>query len=197
MHEHVFFRIVRSRFGEAAAVWRHTAQGVKIVRILLPERDMGADQRVRQLWQHAVGAHHAAAGVPCAMLEAYLEGTRVTFALDMLDFSCVTPFQEKVLRLEHRIPYGKVSTYGSLAVKLGNPGAARAVGNALARNPFPLIIPCHRAIRSDGSLGGFQGGLSLKRSLLELEGVTFDSTGHILQGTSVDYYSTRVNSQRQ
>jgi methylated-DNA-[protein]-cysteine S-methyltransferase len=104
------------------------------------------------------------------------------FPLDELDLTCLGRFQEKVLRMEHRIPYGKVSTYARLAEKVGTARAARAVGNALARNPFPLIIPCHRAVKSDGSPGGFQGGTALKRSLLEMEGVMFDSAGRILKG---------------
>jgi methylated-DNA-[protein]-cysteine S-methyltransferase len=80
---------------------------------------------------------------------------------------------------EREIPRGWVSTYGRIATHLGVPGGARAVGGALARNPFPIIIPCHRAIRSDGSLGGFQGGPDMKRALLEFEGVGFSSTGRV------------------
>jgi methylated-DNA-[protein]-cysteine S-methyltransferase len=72
-----------------------------------------------------------------------------------------------------------VSTYGRIARHLAIPGGARAVGRALARNPFPIIIPCHRAIRSDGRLGGFQGGPAMKRALLELEGVECSSTGRV------------------
>jgi methylated-DNA-[protein]-cysteine S-methyltransferase len=64
-----------------------------------------------------------------------------------------------------------------LAERIEAPGAARAVGHALALNPFPLIIPCHRAVRSDGGLGGFQGGLAMKRKLLELEGIAFSPSG--------------------
>ncbi|MCK4795669.1 MAG: MGMT family protein, partial [Desulfobacteraceae bacterium] len=69
------------------------------------------------------------------------------------------------------------STYQRIATHLGSPNGARAVGNALATNPFPIIIPCHRAIRSDRSLGGYQGGLDMKRILLEMEGIDFDDTG--------------------
>ncbi len=113
------------------------------------------------------------------MLQSFLEGAKVVFPLDALDFSNMSSFQEKVLRMEHRVPYGRVTTYGRLAEQTGKPGAARAVGNMLARNPFPLIIPCHRAVRSDGSIGGFQGGTHLKRKLLEQEGIGFDTTGRI------------------
>ncbi|MCK4234435.1 MGMT family protein [candidate division WOR-3 bacterium] len=88
-------------------------------------------------------------------------------------------FQQKVLRAEHGIPRGSVSTYQRIAMYLGNPKGARAVGNALANNPFPIIIPCHRAIRSDGTLGGYQGGLEMKRVLLEMEGIDFHDTRRI------------------
>ncbi|MEA3339092.1 MAG: MGMT family protein, partial [Chloroflexota bacterium] len=77
-------------------------------------------------------------------------------------------------------PRGWVSTYGRIAKSLGNPRAARAVGNALARNPFPIIIPCHRTIRADGRLGGFRGGVEMKRALLEMEGVEVDDVGKAL-----------------
>jgi methylated-DNA-[protein]-cysteine S-methyltransferase len=73
-----------------------------------------------------------------------------------------------------------VTTYGRLAARLGAPGAARAVGNALARNPFPLIIPCHRCVLEGGQLGGFRGGLEMKRALLEMEGVVFDDQERVL-----------------
>ena len=77
------------------------------------------------------------------------------------------------------IPRGRVTTYQLLAKHLGSPRAARAVGTALATNPFPIVIPCHRAIRSDGTLGGYQGGLKMKRSLLEMEGVRFCDAGRV------------------
>jgi methylated-DNA-[protein]-cysteine S-methyltransferase len=81
---------------------------------------------------------------------------------------------------EYRIPRGWISTYGRIARHLGTPGGARAVGGALARNPFPIIIPCHRAIGANSELGGFRGGLEMKRALLELEGVEFSQTGKVL-----------------
>jgi methylated-DNA-[protein]-cysteine S-methyltransferase len=80
---------------------------------------------------------------------------------------------------ERTIPRGYVSSYSALAAHIGKPKAARAAGTALARNPFPIIIPCHRTVRTDGSLGGFGGGLPMKRALLEMEGVAFDGLGHV------------------
>lgn len=89
-----------------------------------------------------------------------------------VDLTRVGPFEREVLAVLRRIPAGTVKTYGEVARALGQPGAARAVGAACARNPLPLLIPCHRVVRSDGGLGGYslRGGIALKRRLLEAEG---------------------------
>ena len=105
----------------------------------------------------------------------------MTFDRSMLDLDRLPPFQRKVLDTESRIPRGQVASYAALAQASGSPGSARPAGNALARNPFPIMIPCHRAVRSDGSLGGFQGGLSMKRRLLEMEGVAFTPSGTVAE----------------
>lgn len=90
-----------------------------------------------------------------------------------VDLSHVGPFQRRVLEQLRRIPRGQVRTYRDIAREIGHPGATRAVGTACARNPVPLVIPCHRVVRSDGGLGGYslRGGVALKRRLLEQEGV--------------------------
>lgn len=90
-----------------------------------------------------------------------------------VDLSHVGQFQRRVLEQLRRIPRGQVRTYREIAREVGHPGATRAVGTACARNPVPLVIPCHRVVRSDGNLGGYslRGGVTLKRRLLEREGV--------------------------
>jgi methylated-DNA-[protein]-cysteine S-methyltransferase len=108
----------------------------------------------------------------------YLEGAQVTFTPDLIDTSAFYPFQSKVMKMDWKIPRGRTATYGWVAKQIGTKGV-RAVGNANARNPFPLVYPCHRVIRSDRTLGGFGGGLEMKRQLLEMEGVAFDSTGRV------------------
>ena len=102
-------------------------------------------------------------------LTAYFSGERVTFDLP-LDLRDEPPFRRKVLEEAAKIPYGRTITYGELAARVGNPGAARAVGQAMNRNPVAPIVPCHRVIGADGSLVGFGGGLALKARLLEMEG---------------------------
>ncbi len=89
-------------------------------------------------------------------------------------------FQKRVLLADHGIPRGWVSTYGRVAQSLGCRAGGRAVGGALSHNPFPIIIPCHRVVRANLELGGFRGGLGMKRALLELEGLKFSETGRVV-----------------
>lgn len=106
---------------------------------------------------------------------AYYEGDRVKFNGDIpLCFNGFSPFARSVLRTCRKIGIGQTVTYGQLAEKAGRPNASRAVGTVLAKNPMPLIIPCHRIIRSDGKLGGFSapGGITTKKKMLELESKT-------------------------
>jgi methylated-DNA-[protein]-cysteine S-methyltransferase len=100
--------------------------------------------------------------------QAYFSGGVAAFP-DKLDYYGFTPFQRAVWEATRRIPHGQTRSYGWVAQQLGKPGAARAVGQALGRNPFPIIVPCHRVLAADGGLGGFSGGLEMKRLLLELE----------------------------
>lgn len=101
----------------------------------------------------------------------YFGGKRVRFAVP-LDFNDMPPFRAEVLRQCKKIPYGSTATYGDLAGAAGKPAACRAVGGAMAHNPLPLVVPCHRVLRSDGSIGGFSSpeGVRQKRRLLGLEG---------------------------
>ena len=86
-----------------------------------------------------------------------------------IDFSSYTEFEISVLEETKKIPYGKTKTYSDIAKAIGKPKAARAVGNALRKNRTPILIPCHRVIKSDGTLGGFSMGLEWKKKLLEQE----------------------------
>jgi len=105
------------------------------------------------------------------LLDRYLRGVPVDFNVEV-DISSLGMFTRQVLSELRNIPYGEVRSYGWLAAKIGYKGAARAVGQALKRNPIPIIIPCHRVIRGDGDLGGFSMGVRIKERLLLLEGVT-------------------------
>ncbi|MGW1881918.1 methylated-DNA--[protein]-cysteine S-methyltransferase [Streptomyces sp. NPDC001970] len=108
---------------------------------------------------------------PIRQLEEYFTGRRRGFALP-LDWSLTSGFNRQVLReLASGVPYGSVVGYGDLADRVGQPGAAQAVGAAMGSNPLPVVVPCHRVVESDGGLGGFGGGRETKRKLLALEGV--------------------------
>ena len=120
-------------------------------------------------------------------IHCYLGGEPVRFALDITALDDCPPFQRRVLLAEYAIPRGRVSTYARIAHRLGHPRGARPVGLCLAHNPFPILVPCHRAIRSDGSLGGFQGGLRMKRALLEMEGVLFSRAGRVVLSEQTHY----------
>jgi methylated-DNA-[protein]-cysteine S-methyltransferase len=104
----------------------------------------------------------------CQLLD-YLAGNRNTFDVP-LDLSEGTAFQRQVWRTLQRVPYGKLRSYQWIAARVGGRQYARAVGNAVGANPMPIVIPCHRIVAHDASLGGFSGGLSMKRKLLSLEG---------------------------
>jgi methylated-DNA-[protein]-cysteine S-methyltransferase len=102
-------------------------------------------------------------------LDEYFAGTRTTFDV-AVDIGVVPAFHRLVLDELARVPYGEVTTYGTLAKRIDHPHAARAVGGALNKNPVPIVLPCHRVIGASGSLVGYAGGIERKRTLLELEG---------------------------
>ncbi|HCA46867.1 MAG TPA: hypothetical protein DEP45_05745 [Armatimonadetes bacterium] len=104
------------------------------------------------------------------LLSAYFEGHRVHFDL-AVEPMAIGPFGSRVLAECARIPWGETRSYGQLAALAGSPRAARAVGQALGRNPLPVIVPCHRVIGSTGQLVGFGSGIEMKRRLLQLEGI--------------------------
>lgn len=168
-------------FGVLALVWEPEGDAPRVVRVLIPKPALPAAAQARGLYPEAEAGSCAWIDGLARDIRAFLEGEDIRFTLAAADLSSCPPFQRAVLRAEHGVPRGKVTTYGALAAHLGSPGASRAVGNALADNPFPIIVPCHRAVRSDGSLGGFQGGLAMKRALLLNEGVELDSKNRIVR----------------
>ena len=106
-----------------------------------------------------------------ARLKAYFNSERVPFP-DELDLSGATPFQKQVWQQTRLIPYGETRSYLWVAEQIKRPKAARAVGQALGSNPLLIIVPCHRVVAIDGGLGGFGGGLEMKRRLLGMEGIS-------------------------
>jgi len=162
---------------ETAWGWCGMVKGsVGIMRIFLPEPDRALlEERIRggyPLFSEDAPAEFA---LEREALQLYFSGGNPAFSFQ-LDFSGATPFQKAVLKAVRKIPYGQVRTYQWIAQQIKNPLSMRAAGSALGRNPFPIVIPCHRVIREDGLLGGFSAplGVQMKAALLGLEGISLD-----------------------
>jgi len=162
----MIYRTFSTRMGACAVV----GEGRQVVGLVICEpSEKSAEDAVRRRWPEAE-PDRAAFNPVVKQIRDYFRGRQVEFRVK-LALKDATDFQRAVYRAAMRIPYGLVRTYGWLAKRIGSPRAARAVGNALGRNPVPIIVPCHRVVRSDGSLGGFSArqGVALKRKLLALE----------------------------
>jgi methylated-DNA-[protein]-cysteine S-methyltransferase len=175
----VFFAARTSPFGAVLALWSRFREKPAVCRIVLCRPGTLPAKAARDRSSHARPASCSEINFLLDRIELFLGGENVRFSLDGVRMDRCSAFQQRVLRAEHAIPRGQVSTYGLIARRLGDANAARAVGTALATNPFPIVIPCHRAIRSDGALGGFQGGLKMKRALLQMEGIVFRDRDHV------------------
>ncbi len=171
---------LESRFGSVAVVWSYCRLRPKICRIFLSRPGVSAEEAVGAAFPGWLESSCAEIDRTVEQMAAFLSGGDIHFSLDPVRLDLCSAFQQGVLRAEHGIPRGYVSTYRQIARHLGKPNGARAVGSTLARNPFPIIITCHRAIRSDRTLGGYQGGTEMKRVLLEMEGIDFDGSGRAL-----------------
>ena len=161
----VYFTSMRTPVGRVLVA--ATEAGLVRVSFDRSEAAFAADLR-RQLRMDAVKSAEKMAGI-VSQLEAYFAGKRRAFDVPV-DLSRVAPFQRAVLMAARAVPAGQVVSYGEIARRIGRPSASRAVGQALGHNPLPIVIPCHRVVTSAGGLGGYIGGLSIKRRLLALEG---------------------------
>ncbi len=169
------YHLFDTAFGTCAIAWSE----VGLTRVLLPESTRSkTEARVR-----SPGMEPSGSGKPefaeeaLTLLGAYLDGSDASFESIRLDETIVTGFNASVYRALRNVPRGTTVTYGDLAEQVGQPGAAQAVGVAMGRNPWPVIVPCHRVLASGGKVGGFSapGGVSTKERLLALEGVRIGS----------------------
>lgn len=150
---------------ETSAGWMGVcASDAGLTEIVLPRKS-------RKSVEHELGADgpDPSLGELVTRFQAYFNGEPVAFP-DGLDLTGATPFQRAVWEAARRIPRGETRSYSWVAEQAGRPLAVRAAGGALGKNPLPVIVPCHRVIAMNGSLGGFSGGLAMKRRLLDLEG---------------------------
>jgi len=174
-------KIIKSTlFGPVNVIWTEVNDNPTIKRIVLSKPGLSAEDQVKRLFPHARMHSRPEIDEIATAITWFLTGENIEFSLDVVDLNSCSKFQQLVLRAEHMIRRGSVSSYRLIAEHLGKSNGARAVGNALATNPFPLIVPCHRAIRSDLQPGGFQGGPEMKRALLAFEGTRFDAAGRVL-----------------
>ncbi|WP_320672709.1 methylated-DNA--[protein]-cysteine S-methyltransferase [Patulibacter defluvii] len=142
-----------------------------VVRVGLPAEDHDAllEQLAREISPRVLRAGNPRLTAARHELDEYFAGRRRTFDV-ALDWRLTRAFRRQVLEATARIPYGATSSYRAVATAAGSPNAVRAAGTALATNPLPLLVPCHRVLRTDGALGQYRGGAAAKQQLLDLEG---------------------------
>jgi methylated-DNA-[protein]-cysteine S-methyltransferase len=177
-----FHSLFDTEFGTCGLGWN--ARG--LTRVQLPEADRSATERRLQ----AGRAHSHPTEPPppirkvTAMLQSYFAGARIDFSPIALDLGGVGSFYRKVYEAARSIGWGQTTSYGELARQAGYPNGARAVGQALGRNPVPIIVPCHRVLASGGKAGGFSafGGARTKMRLLALEGLRLGHDAPLLPG---------------
>lgn len=155
---------------------RVTATPVGVVRTILPAEDLDAamDDLARRTSSRILRTETPAIRTARRELDEYFAGERTTFDVP-LDWAWTTAFRREVLRATAAIPYGSTSSYRDVATAAGSPKAVRAAGTALATNPLPILVPCHRVLRTDGGLGQYLGGPDAKAQLLALEGAAAGS----------------------
>jgi methylated-DNA-[protein]-cysteine S-methyltransferase len=142
-----------------------------LARVVFEDEDRDAAfARIARELSPRILEHPAAADEARRQLDEYFGGARTRFEL-RLDRRLIHGIARDVLTATARVPFGRTTTYGEIAGTIGHPKAARAVGNALGSNPIPIVVPCHRVLRTGGALGGYAGGLDRKEELLRLEGV--------------------------
>ncbi|MBD3178939.1 MAG: methylated-DNA--[protein]-cysteine S-methyltransferase [Candidatus Latescibacteria bacterium] len=181
-----YYHLIKTGFGGVGISWKPGEAGGIIERVFIPDPASSAKEKLLSSFPDSRPGRDKAISVTADKIAAFMEGQDVSFGTGILDMGNCSEFQRRVLMAEREIPRGWISTYGRIGRRIGSERGGRAVGRALAGNPFPLIIPCHRTVRAGGLLGGFQGGPGMKRRLLELEGVEVSENGKVL--TANIYY---------
>jgi len=174
------YRLFETPLGSCGIVW--TEQGVSGLQ--LPEGDRGATERRLRKTASQSGSAPPDVEQVIADVHWYMSGRRTDFSAVALDLANAGAFEQKVYAVVRSIRWGETASYGEIAARAGSPQAARAVGQALARNPIPIIIPCHRVLAKGHRIGGFSayGGRLTKEHLLALEGVRLEEAPPLLPG---------------
>jgi methylated-DNA-[protein]-cysteine S-methyltransferase len=176
------YRMFDTPLGTVGVAWSDRG----LTRLQLPDRERSTTERRLRGLSDGTEAGKPPAHIQRAIaaVEKYMDGRRVDFSELELDLAGVSDFHRAIYDAARRIGWGETATYGELAEQVGSPGAARAVGQAMGRNPIPVIIPCHRVLASGRKIGGFSapGGAVTKTRLLALEGVHLDKGTPLLPG---------------
>lgn len=175
-----FYATFSSPFDTFTIVWKETGSSIQIQHIFLSDPELKSEVKTLDSFKQIKSGSCTLIISLGEKIQQFLKGVNVNFDISLLDFNRCHEIQKRVLLADYGIPRGWVSTYKRIADKISIPKGARVVGNALARNSFPIIIPCHRAIKTNGDLGGYQGGIKMKRRLLELEGIEFSGRGKVI-----------------
>jgi methylated-DNA-[protein]-cysteine S-methyltransferase len=175
-----FYTVFSTKFTPMAIVWWNSSNGPRIFQTYLRRGQQTIDEEIKGIFPRVKSLASQEIIELRNQITAYFEGDLVVFNLENIALERCGLFQQQVLNAEYGIPRGWISTYGRIANHLGVKGGSRAVGGALAENTFPIIIPCHRAVRANGEIGGYQGGDKMKRALLMMEGIKFKSNGRVL-----------------
>lgn len=178
--ENQFYTTFPSPFKSFTVVWRGKGSNLQVQRIFLSDKNHTSEAKILDLLPNIKSKSISVIKILGEKIQKFLNGEKIEIGLEVLDFNMCYEIQKKVLLAEYEIPRGWVSSYKRIAQIIGIPKGARVVGNALAKNPFPIIIPCHRAIKTNGELGGYQGGINMKRVLLEMEGIEFSDKGKVI-----------------
>jgi methylated-DNA-[protein]-cysteine S-methyltransferase len=162
-----YHHLFETAFGYVGVVFTGDRGGLK--RIFLPmDTRQAAEVLVRPL-STAAPSLPEPIEILCQGVRDYFAAEAVDFDWGLLDLRPLSRLERGVLRAVFGVGYGQTQTYGNIAEQIGRPKAYRFVGTTLANNPFPVVVPCHRIIRADGTLGGFGGGISLKKRMLDIE----------------------------
>lgn len=175
----MYYQIIKAGKDEIGLVWSNAGGKTQVEYIYLPSvKEKMAERIARDYPSIQSVPRTIPQGIDRLIFDLY-NGQNKKISLSVMNLLKLTEFAAAALKLVYQIPHGKVATYSGIALKVGHPRAARAVGTVLANNPFPIIIPCHRVIRADGRSGQFGGGSEMKKQLLEREGVVPDTQGII------------------
>lgn len=168
-----FHTLVETALGVIGLAWRETPKGVTVVRSQLPAGDEAATEQALTRRLDSVRAEVLPAEIEriTGMIQRYAAGETVDFSDVQVDVGPVEPIRRAIYASLRKLGHGETLTYGELADRAGFPGLAQAVGQAMGKNPVPLIIPCHRVLAAGGKLGGFSapGGAATKERMLKLE----------------------------